>query len=350
MVQRKPIIIRHPIISDISERTVTISPNPNRLILNDELSRKSFDAPTRLKNELKESMGEDLYKQLMSTRGIDFDVIDSNTQDYGPCVPTREVRSHYHLELEDGYKDTTPLDQFDKEVLQTCMGAQQYGCPALSVDMIFRDIAEVENTHIRANPPMRQKILESVRRLMGHKITIDMTETCERMGYQVPSYPEGRGLGKIESSILPGLIWRDAIVNGNLTFDVIKFDRPSPLFVVAQAKKHLLTYAKCLLSIPNIMNTHQNIMIKNYLMERIMAIRQHPRKIIRDKGVGMYPTIKFSDVAHHSDIDVNNKNQLGRMRRVITKVLDYIIPMEVIKGYTLAKNKGKTVGVHLFFK
>ena len=330
-------IRRVPILTGTGDQLVH---NDKRLIPNDKLSRMSFRCPF-LKNKKREEMGKERYEELLKERELDFDVLEATTKKHGAIITTA------HIELSDGYEDTKPLNQFDKEVLIACMCDQQYGNKTTTINAIYRNLIGSDESYIKANPHMRKRILESIKRLIGHIITIDMSKTCKKMGYKLEDYPNGT----ITSSILPAMLCEGGMVNGKFTKDIIKFDRPSPLFVVAQAKHQIITYAKCILRVPDISNTEQNIIVKNYVLEYVMGCRAHPRKTIKDIDVGMHPTIVLNKLYKYCDIPPTDRKKTKKARQVLENMMKHLVSLEIINSYEFFKeNKDKkTQYTHMRF-
>lgn len=329
-------IIRIPIKENTTVDIYKFKPSPNRIIPNDKLSQIIPNLPNVLKDENGDSIGEAIYQEYMK-RDLGFTIVEVATAKYG------SVLSDVKVSLKDGYFDFTSLDQFDKEVLIACISDQQYGNAVTTVDAIYRNITGADDsTH--PHPEMRERILRSIRKLRHHDIRIDMSKICSvRKDYT----PEGGPV--IESAILPGWVLEKASVNGQIICDVIKFDRPSPLFIVAQAKKQLFSYARWMIGGGGIVNSPQNIVLRNYVQQRIEAIRHHPRT----KNNGLYPTITFADLYQHLKVDEGTcsydtiKKRKKRIRDTLFKFLDFLWRADIINGYEVIQDGKEFVAVDL---
>ena len=335
-----PKIKRTPIITD--KKSFNFKPSPNRVIPNDKLSQMIPNLPNAIKVNGLNPIGEEMYKECMK-KDLGFTVLEASTAKHG------NIMSEVKLSLNEGYTDTTPLDQFDKEVLIACMSEQQYGNAATTVDAIFRNITGL-NEPSRPSPQMREEILHSIRKLRHHDIRINMSKICDvRKNYTPSDGPI------IESAILPGWVLEKAIINGIEVSDVIKFDRPSPIFIIAQAKKQLFSYARCMLNDGGIVNSKQNIMLKNYIQQRIEAIKHHPRKTNENgKSFGLYSTITFKDLYEHLRVDADTtvtpqtiEKRKQSIRQTACKFLYFLQETEVIAGYTIVKEGKKWIAINL---
>ena len=98
------------------------------------------------------------------------------------------------------------------------------------------------------------------------------------------------------------------------------------------------------------MNSPQNIVLKNYVQQRIEAIRHHPRT----KNNGLYPTITFADLYQHLKVDEDTtvtpktiEKRKKRIRDTLFKFLDFLWRADVINGYEVIQDGKKFVAVNL---
>lgn len=324
-------IIRTPIIEDNSSVEIFRNINPANVAVDvaDSLSEMLFNLPNELNIPIKE------YQKAVEERALEFDILEGTTRKYG------KIYSPALLELIEGYEDTTPFTQFDKAVFVACASQQQAGCAVTTVDIIYRqlvgaimksvipeaylNVLNIPEGKLKAHDKIRDLILRSVDKLQGIRITVDMSKVCKLFrNYDLsPHYKNGY----VRDAVLPGFILENAVVNGNRVCDVIKFDRPSPLFIIAQAKKQIIKYPIYILNAVGIPKSSFSIPIIGYVTHRIQVITKHH----------LTPSITFNDIFEKCDLLDKPKRQQLRARKVVQEFLNHLIKIEIIKNYDMPK-------------
>lgn len=173
------------------------------------------------------------------------------------------------------------LNAFDKAVLSAIYSLGKAGNSVTSIDVIF---AHMNGRDDRMQPTakMREKLLTSIRAMATTWIIIEFDRENKL------NYPKARS--RYEGNLIEVQI-QTTIINGKPTKDAIVIKGFSPLVELAEAKDQILSYPKALLNIPEVACTEDTIIIKEELLRRIEAMKNHGQTntIIFDeafKGIG----------------------------------------------------------------
>lgn len=189
-----------------------------------------------------------------------------------------------------------PLDQFDFDVLIVCISEYHTGNHFITPAIIYRGLTGKVNKGAEAEPSKDQlaTIMHSLKKLIFLKIEIFMNELSEKTDYNA---------GKkfhIVAPILPTEYTTETIINGKSS-TVIHLLEESPIWRIACLKNHqILSFNAEILDIPRQQNTRLNIMVKFYVLKRILEIILH----------NLTSTITFPDVFKNCRIEnTNNKTR-----------------------------------------
>lgn len=274
---------------------------------NEKLSEKVF---TRTSEQ---------YRQMIET-GDEFEIVEA-------VIKGKEIVTKYWLEHIDGYTDMTPLREFDKDVLTACISAQEAGFKFATDRIIFHVLSGGKPPYSTITAEMREKILESIRRLMKTVIRIDMTDICKA----VKKYGAKMSKPQLVSSILPCKYVDGAILNGQRTA-IIEFLDESPLMTVAKAKGQILTFDVAELNVAGQHNTPMITELKNYILERVHEIKAHSHN--------MTPTITFADVFGHCGLSDAPRWQIQDARKAVFTVFEHLKSSGVIHSFEKKKTGG----------
>ena len=242
----------------------------------------------------------------------------------------KKIQSHFTLKSGGFAALRRPLNEFDRAVFDTCNSARAANFRGITPDSLFRALIGGKTNH-NPRPNQLAPIFESLERLMT-VIEIDFSQTCEK----IPKYNSAPG--KITAQILPCQILENVLVNGQIT-TIIEFTDESPLLKIARAKKQLLTYPVSLLNIPRQNNTPLVIMIKSYVIRRVLEIIAH----------NMTPTITFADVFKHCELADANRFQQRDTRKIILDVMKHLQSNGIIKSFETTKKDGSYYSVTITF-
>ena len=273
----------------VKEKNVSIFPSQNRIEANDKLTEKVFSL-----------LAETYYN--MVTYGSRFDLIEKkNHKKYG------DIFSYFWLELIDGYTDKSPLNQFDRAVLAACISEWAANNRYTTPSIIYRHLTGKIGSDAEPKPELRAAILKSIDKMMCTQIKVDMSDTCQKLGYN-----DGKPF-KMTSTILPCTYAEGIMINGHATTVIKLLDEPL-LLTVTSMKKQMLNYYEPLLNVPKQKNSVDVIAVKNYTLQRIQEIIKHK----------MTPIITFADVFEKCRLDNLHSEQKRRVRKTIIELAEHL--------------------------
>ena len=224
-----------------------------------------------------------------------------------------------------------PFDEYDRAIFDICNSARKSGLIGITRDSIFRAlIGGKSNQYPRPN--QATSIIESVKRLMTN-IEIDFSQTRDKISKysEVPA--------QIISPILPCRILHNVLVNGRLT-SIIKFTDVSPLMTIARVKKQLISFPVELRDIPNQNNTILVLMLKSYLIRRVLEIKLHKQ---------LTPAITFEDLFNHCLLSNATRWQKQDARKIIIGVLENLKSNNIIHNFALTKKGDSFYSITITF-
>lgn len=288
----------------------------------DSFEIEKFQTNSRLQNIV--SPNDKLTKTLFSLPADEYyDAIQKGISIAVTEIISRGKKIQTHFKLNGGGFATLkrPLNEFDRAIFDICNSAREEGFFGLTRDSLFR--ALTGSGHRSPRPNQATAIIESLKRLMT-VIEIDFSQTRDK----IPKYNSVKP--KLISPILPCIILDNVLVNGQLT-SLIKFTDESPLITIARAKKQIITSPISLRDITNQNNTPLVIMIKSYVIRRVLEIILH----------NMTPSITFADVFKHCDLIDATRKQKQDARNIILGVMENLKSEGIIKSFEFTK-KGDT--------
>lgn len=249
--------------------------------------------------------------------------------DEGFTVKKKKITTQYWVELIDGLADMTPLDEFDRAILDVCISTQVDGLSGITFLEIARLMTGGKSNKkmTRVNVEQKTRILRSVEKLMCTRIRIDFTELAETGKY--PKLPKS---GRLTSTILPCKIVEGLTVNGQRGVDAVFFLDESPLLILARAKnRQLLSYPVGLLNVPKQNNTSSVTQLKFYVTRRVHEIKAHEE---------LKPIITFADVFEKCGLGDATNSIKRNARKNIRDVFEHLKAQGVILEFEFEKVDG----------
>lgn len=254
-------------------------------------------------------------------------------------IKNSKVKNEILWKFDKDFLDANPrlLDftAFDKEVILACISEhvthlenKDYESSyTTTLESIYRAMVgdNGEDNRKHPSPAILEKIKESIYKAKSCNLSIDLTESCKKYGYN-----DGKPL-KLESYILPCEFLDGYIVNGKPT-TVIKFFKVSALYQSAEVQNgQILNYDKKLLAIPDVNNNDDVIVLKGYLLRRVLEIMAHKQ---------MKNTILLNTVFHDTGfIDITQKKR-EQLLKHIEKFFEYWLSEKRLKSYFFVDRKG----------
>lgn len=297
-----------------------------------EVQMEKFHFNTRVTKLI--TLNDKLTKILFSLSANEYyDSLQNGTSIAVNEIISRGKKIQSYFKLKSGSLATLkrPLNEFDRAIFDVCNSAREANFRGITPDSLFRILVGGKNKNTRLSPDQSATIFDSLERLMTI-IEIDFSQTCEK----IPKYNSAPG--KITAQILPCQILENVLVNGQIA-TIIEFTDESPLAKIARAKKQILTYPVSLLNIPKQNNTPLIIMIKNYVIRRVLEIISHK----------MTPTITFADVFKHCEFSDANRFQQRDARKIIIDVMKRLQSDGIIKSFETIKKDGSYYSATITF-
>jgi hypothetical protein len=277
---------------------------------NDKLTRNLFNLPA-----------EEYFNALQ--KGISIAVTETT-------IRGKKIQTHFKLNGGGLAALRRPFNEYDRTIFDVCNSAREANFIGITRDSLFRAVIGGK-TNQYPRPNQANAILESLKRLMT-VIEIDFSQTRDK----IPKYNSVKPI--LISPILPCRILHNVLVNGQLT-SIIKFTDESPLMTIARAKKQIITYSVNLRDITGQNNTTLVIMIKSYLIRRVLEIILHE----------MTPTITFYDLFKHCELLNADNGKKRDARKVVIDVMENLKSEGVIKSFELSKKDGSYYSISITF-
>lgn len=297
----------------------------------DSFEIEKFQTNTRLQNVI--SPNDKLIKTLFNLSTNEYyDAIQNNISIAvtETIISGKKIQTHFKLNGGGFATLKRPFNEYDRAVFDICNSAREEGFFGLTRDSLFRALIGGK-TNQYPRPNQATAIVESLERLMTI-IKIDFSQTREK----IPKYKSVPA--QIISPILPCIILNNVLVNGQRT-SLIKFTDESPLITIARAKKQIITSPISLRDITNQNNTPLVIMIKSYVIRRVLEIILH----------NMTPSITFADVFKHCDLPNATRKQRQDARKIVLELMENLKSKGIIKSFEFTKKDGSYYGISLTF-
>ncbi len=292
-------------ISFDSHTNFQIFPSKLRIVTNDRLSKKIFELTQ-----------DDLHDWIENHKTMNF-IEMFNHKKFG------EITSPIKLSVDgENFSISEPLDQFDGAVLSVCNSEWIAKNPVTTPSIIYRGLTgKVGKSDAEPSKDQLTAIFNSINKLMRLQLDYDLSDLCEKLKYN-GGKPE-----RLISTLLPCHYLKSSTINGKDT-TVIYFDREPVLLTVAKIKNcQLLTYDALLLDVPKQNNTPMNIVVKNYVMQRIQEIKLH----------NLTPIITFDNIFQKCRLENISRDKKMDARNNTVKFLEYLKSQSEIKNFELTK-------------
>lgn len=222
------------------------------------------------------------------------------------------------------------LTPFDREILSVASSLYTAGNEYQSPLMIYQALSG-NKEDVKLTPDMRNKIIESLKKLRMTDINIDSSQE-EKAGWNKKGHYEG--------ALLPSERIEVMTLNGQEVVECIHFLRNSPLYEYAAGKNQISRVNIEMLNVP-INNTEDNVILKCHLLRLITSIKNPKSKL---KPVIRYDTLYEYLGLDESDKDNTKRRKKQRIRDRVKEILNYWVKSELIKGFEEeSEGRGKEI-------
>lgn len=230
----------------------------------------------------------------------------------------REILVLYSLSFDDmgdDVKITKKLEPYDKRVYIAAAALYNAGNTVISIAQIYKAMG----FDGKPGKGEREKINASMSKMRAAVVHID--NSLESQSYNRPRF-------KYDSSLLP-FERAQAIINGQVAESAFHLFREPPLVSFARERKQITTLDRKLLQTP-LSKTNQNLLIEDYLIDHITAVKSGRRG-----GKLLYKTI-------YENTGITTIKQKQRAPEKIEKLLTFWKENGYITNFT-EENDGITI-------
>ena len=199
----------------------------------------------------------------------------------------------------------------------------------LTPRVIFQLLSGNDGESKDVSPEMRKAILRSVDKMKHTGIIIDASDEAKILGYK-----DFKHIG----SLLEVERVESMKINGRKVEDCIHIFRSPVLYEYAKLKNQIGSINIKMLNVPKFRNTAENIELKEYLLQRIIAMKNLKSR--------MSETIRYETIYDYLRIEAATKASLllkyKKVRDKVKKLLDFWKGKKLIKDYKEEK-EGKFI-------
>ena len=233
------------------------------------------------------------------------------------------INAYYSINFDalgDNVSITRKLTPFDKRVYIAISARFKAGNSIISLSMIHNTMGYTSTPNKRD----LKRINDSISKMAAAMLFIDNQEEVDA-GYKFPRWE------RYSSALLP-MERIEGLINGKHVEAAIHLFREPPLMDFARGRKQLTTIERKLLETP-VNKTDQNLLIEDYLIERISKMKKNaaaPRKIL-------YETL-------YTEAQITTSKQRQRAGDKLGAILGHYVKCGYIRGYDL---EAEGINIHL---
>lgn len=268
-----------------------------------------------------------------------FGTISLNVAGKADRKRKRTVETVVSLEYigdDEDVKLSRPVSEFDLQVLNGYIAQIAAGRSMFTAADVFEAVTG-------SNKPTKkqaQEITESIDRMRFNKLTVDMTQEAEAHNLVDPETGKPWKSWKVETMLVPADKITMEALNGRIVEGYVSTREPVVLTHARMTNQMISFPMRYLETREAGSNTQQNVIIRAYLLKRILQARENPR---------MKPTIKYSTIYEKAGIDKSNRTIRKRVNDYIEGLLKVWVNMGVISGYEIGKEKQQIAKVTVSF-
>ena len=243
------------------------------------------------------------------------------------------------------------LNYFDRIIFTVAESLRRAGREIFSVNELYKLLGG--NARSLGNS-LREEISESLEKMACTRFRITMTEINRRNKYSDNLEVD------FKSTVLPT---KSVTLkrNGKICDGVFQFLDNSPLFQSIELRKQLTACSADLLQVPRLRSTRQTIMIKFYLLERVVGSigshKEHKQHFIGKTADGVkFKTvkpqtkiIKLETLLQVCELSDANKWQFQDVRNTIEKTLNHFKNQGLITDWNFTIKDKKIYSVQFDF-
>lgn len=231
----------------------------------------------------------------------------------------------------DGGMMPAGFSPYDREVLNGICSIYASGQNIMTTQTIYEAFTGRRNP----SPQAKARVTRSINKMRTTLLSLDWTEHAKMNGLSLEA---GDYIKTSETILLMQNI--EAKINGTETNAFFLLKAPI-LYSYAKAVGQLLTIDKSLLQIDSLNNTDDSIVIKNYILRRIAAMK-NPKNRVASHSI-LFESL-FSDCGI-----TGTKSEMLRKRNTVITILTELQTKQFITGFTVEKQGNRYKGVKIDF-
>ena len=239
----------------------------------------------------------------------------------------REVQTAVALEYigdDEDVRLSRPLSEFDLQVLNGYIAQVAAGRTMFTTTDVF----EAVTGSGKPTKKQVQEFTESIDRMRFNKLTVDMTQEAEAHNLVDPETGKPWKSWKVETMLVPADKITMTSPNGRVVEGYVSTREPV-VYTHARMTNQIVSYPLRYLETRDAgSNTQQNLIMRAYLLKRILQAQKNPR---------MKRTIKYSTIYEKAGVDKGNKTARKRANDYIEGCLKIWVDMGLITRFTIEK-------------
>ena len=216
------------------------------------------------------------------------------------------VRTKYWLSHTEGFHDMTPLRHFDLLIIAVYSAAVEQCWDIITTNQFCDALTGNTNHNTHAPSTLKEEVTNSIKRLMGTIIKVDMSDTCKKTKYKTDK-------PRRIAPILPCELQENIKVNGQKT-TAVKIYAESPLIEIAELKNQILRIGTELLNIP-FNRSPRAVKIEGYLVSWIETLAHHKN---------MKPNITLKKIYEYAEVEDSDRHSKFNVRKIIEATLNHL--------------------------
>lgn len=269
----------------------------------------------------------------------DFGTVTLNVAGKADRKRKRSVETVVSLEYFGDNEDVSlsrPISEFDLQVLNGYIAQVAAGRTMFTATDVFEAVTGAG----KPTKKQLQEFTESIDRMRYNRLIVDMTQEAEAHGLVDPETGKPWKSWKVESVLVPADKSMLTSKNGRYVEGYMSRGEPV-VYTHARMTNQMVSYPLRYLETKDAgSNTQQNLIMRAYLLKRILQARDNPR---------MRPTIKYSTIYEKAGVDKENRTARKRANDYIEALLKIWIEKGLISDYEIEREKLQISKVTVFF-
>lgn len=278
----------------------------------------------------------------ISNNLTDPDVFEDGGVWYDVGRQPKKIQTQLVLSYE-GVELSRPLDEYDMLVLDGLATLWEAGTKNFSLDQLYYGMTFSDKRPSKGTKDDLAKRLDYV---SSTRASIDCTDAWEewKKHGRLTDDVDGIDHWKVKGDLADIVEHELTGANGRILKRGYTMTRPPLVYSHDLRFGQVTRHTKRELQAGGGNDTKQRIIIKRAILRRVEILRRAAEK---RRGPGISNRLKYETLCEKAGIDPNNRTLRSRTSKYVKAVLDDLVALGKIKGYTEVRESGKNVGVDL---